>query len=87
MVGYPCSCCGYLTRSISDHGTFEICPVCFWEDDDAQFDDPTFSGGANDVSLQQAKINYLKDGACSPKFKNEVREPFDTEIPSQDAES
>ncbi len=31
MKGIPCLCCGHLT--IGQRAEFEICPVCFWEDD------------------------------------------------------
>lgn len=49
----PCRCCGNLT--IEEYGDFEICAVCGWEDDDIQFCDPDFSGGANELSLNEAK--------------------------------
>lgn len=26
-----CLCCGY--RTLDERGVFDICPVCFWEDD------------------------------------------------------
>ncbi|NLK46035.1 MAG: hypothetical protein GX297_05205 [Treponema sp.] len=29
---YPCPCCGNRTLSQPDYGSFEICPVCYWED-------------------------------------------------------
>lgn len=28
---HPCPCCGFLT--LGERSNFEICPVCFWEDD------------------------------------------------------
>ncbi len=28
---YRCLCCGYLT--LESRGEFDICPVCYWEDD------------------------------------------------------
>ena len=31
MKKYRCLCCGY--RTIGERGRFEICPICFWEDD------------------------------------------------------
>ena len=34
---------------------FEICPVCGWEDDGVQNDDPAFWGGANTLSLNLSK--------------------------------
>lgn len=78
---HPCPCCGFLTFDESPPGTFEICPVCGWEDDDAQFRDPTYDGGANSVSLEQARINFVTIGAVDKKFLNSVREPFVEEIP------
>jgi len=52
----PCRCCGALT--IEEYDEFDICDVCGWEDDDLQFDDPDFEGGANEMSLNQAKEAY-----------------------------
>lgn len=31
MKQYKCLCCGYKT--LSSRGEFDICPVCYWEDD------------------------------------------------------
>lgn len=31
MKKYRCWCCGY--RTLDSRGDFDICPVCFWEDD------------------------------------------------------
>jgi Cysteine-rich CPCC len=28
---YACPCCGFLT--LDERGGYDICPVCFWEDD------------------------------------------------------
>ncbi|MBF0313784.1 MAG: hydrolase [Oligoflexia bacterium] len=62
---YPCPCCGSLTRSEEEYGTFEICDVCGWEDDFAQAKNPDFEGGANKPSLNQAKENYKNFGKIS----------------------
>ena len=35
-----------------------IISLCGWEDDDIQNDNPDFVGGANDMSLNQAKEAY-----------------------------
>ena len=78
---YPCPCCGFLTLSEGTHETFEICPICNWEDDDVQFKNPDFQGGANSESLNEAKRNYKKFGAISIKFIHEVRAPSTDEIP------
>jgi hypothetical protein len=78
---YPCPCCGYLTLENEQRGGFELCPVCFWEDDGVQFDDPDYRGGANQVSLNEARNNYTEVGACSKEFVKDVRGPLDTELP------
>ena len=80
---FPCPCCGYLTRSSSEHGTFDICPVCNWEDDDVQFWNPNFRGGANQESLNEAKKNYSLFGATSKNHTADVRKPFPNELPKE----
>ena len=44
-VKYPCPCCGSLVFAESP-GSYDICPVCGWEDDLSQLRFPT-TGGAN----------------------------------------
>lgn len=70
-----------MTLSENTHETFEICPVCNWEDDDVQFNDPDFRGGANEESLNEARENYKQFGAVSKRFIKEVRAPLLDEIP------
>lgn len=53
---YPCPCCG--NNTISELGGYEICPICRWEDDPIQSSDPSFSGGANDLSLYEAQREW-----------------------------
>lgn len=57
-VRHPCPCCGSLT--IEEPGNYDICDVCGWEDDDLQSDDPEYAGGANDMSLNQARAAFKK---------------------------
>ena len=52
----PCPCCG--RKVIENPGDYEICPNCGWEDDPTQSQDPDFEGGANELSLKQAKKQY-----------------------------
>lgn len=58
---YKCPCCGYYTFNDKPDGNYDICPVCFWEDDPIQLQDPNYAGGANKVSLLQGQkiIDYL----------------------------
>lgn len=79
--GFPCACCGFLTISDPQPGTFEICPVCYWEDDNVQFNNIDFKGGANEESLREARQNFKKFGASSLQFLKNVRAPLPDEIP------
>ncbi len=78
---YPCPCCGYRTLPEPPLGTYSICDVCFWEDDRVQFDDPDYEGGANRVSLRQARDNYREFGVSELRFKTNVRPPCSDEQP------
>ena len=69
----PCPCCGYRTLTAEHH--YEICPICFWEDDPIQFDCPGYRGGANHESLEEARQNYRTFGACCPDMLRFVRRP------------
>lgn len=48
---YTCPCCGYKILDEEPTDTFEICEICYWEDDGVQFRNPYYEGGANEVSL------------------------------------
>ena len=58
----PCPCCG--RKTIEKPGDYEICPICGWEDDPTQSQDPDFEGGANELSLNQAKKKYKAERAA-----------------------
>ncbi|HSA96047.1 MAG TPA: CPCC family cysteine-rich protein [Acidobacteriota bacterium] len=56
---YPCPSCGFLVFG-EPPGSYEICGICGWEDDRVQLADPTYSGGANDLSLATSQKEILK---------------------------
>jgi hypothetical protein len=68
-----CPCCGYKTLSSERH--YDICSICFWEDDPIQYDDPFYEGGANHISLLTAKENFEQIGACDLESIQYVRKP------------
>ncbi len=80
-MAFACPCCGFLTLDEEPPGTFQICPVCYWEDDNVQFNDPTYRGGANKMSLNEARENFKKSNACGEEFVNAVRSPLPSERP------
>lgn len=61
---YICPVC--LKHYFSDIGSHEICPICKWQDDLYQEDNPESDGGANHVSLVEARENYSKEGISDP---------------------
>lgn len=46
---YACPCCGHRVLDAAP-GSYEICPICFWEDDEVQFRWPASPVGANRVA-------------------------------------
>ena len=54
---YKCPCCGYYTLE-EPPGNYEICPVCFWEDDPKASSAPNIAFGANHISLKVARMNF-----------------------------
>ncbi|MBQ4504560.1 MAG: hypothetical protein II983_02720 [Firmicutes bacterium] len=73
---YACVCCGELTMVDRPPGTFQICPVCGWEDDNVQFKHPDLAGGANELSLNQARERYYR-GCTNEKDNNETNSCHD----------
>jgi hypothetical protein len=79
-VSYRCPCCG--CRTLDERGGFDICPVCFWEDDGQDDSDAdAIRGGPNgSLSLTQARQNFREFGACDRKSLQHVRKPTPDEI-------
>jgi hypothetical protein len=76
---YACPCCLYLT--LHERGGFSICKVCFWEDDGQDDHDAGLvRGGPNgSLSLEAARQNFARFGACEERFKAKVRPPLPEE--------
>ncbi len=58
IAQFPCPCCS--SHEISEVGGYEICSICGWEDDPVQSRYPELAGGANKVSLNQARSIWLE---------------------------
>ena len=75
-----CPCCGFKT--LTGRGQYEICSVCFWEDDGQ--DDPQADevwGGPNyELSLTTARENFKRIGASSERVLKHVRKPYEHEL-------
>ncbi len=78
---YPCPCCGYLVFDAGP-GSYDICPLCGWEDDVSQL---RFANthGANRISLRNAQlavtipavVPYERDPEWRPIAAADVEEP------------
>lgn len=77
---YLCPCCHYKT--LEERGGYDICPVCFWEDDGQDDEDAETNRvfGPNHMSLTQARANYRRFGACQQRFLQHVRPPLPEEL-------
>lgn len=53
-----CPVCGKY--EFEREGDYDICPVCGWENDGIQNSSPDMSGGANHMSLNEAREAYSK---------------------------
>jgi hypothetical protein len=79
-----CPCCGYYT--LRERGLYELCLVCFWEDDtgDEVFGEPArhgATGGPNrNLSLEQACANFQTFGASGGPGNQFVRPPHAEEM-------
>lgn len=77
---WPCPCCGYVVFG-EPPGSFEICPVCGWEDDLSQLRFASSEGGANALSLLEAQADYARKerqgsgGHGGPPPAGYVRDP------------
>jgi hypothetical protein len=61
---YACPCCN--SYEFLEPGGWDICGVCGWEDDPVQEKFPDERGGANGLSLTEARANYLATGRSDP---------------------
>lgn len=77
---YNCPCCG--CKTLGERGGFEICPICYWEDDGQDNRDAdVVRGGPNGrLSLTHARANFIEFGACEKRHITNVRKPLPDEL-------
>ena len=78
-MAFPCPCCTF--RTLTEEGAFELCPVCYWEDDgQSDADASVVRGGPNGtLSLQEARRNFNEFMASDLVWVGLVRPPLDSE--------
>lgn len=70
-----CPCCDYVTLlGVGDH---EICPVCFWQYDLTDGDRNKPSSANHGLTINEARANFSRLGACSEDMVPNVLRPAD----------
>lgn len=59
---FQCPCCDYFT--LGARGAFEVCPVCYWEDDGSDMESLDVVSGPNHITLRAARSNFERLGAA-----------------------
>jgi hypothetical protein len=67
---HQCPVCDYFT--LPKRGQYEICPICFWEDDGLDLDRPDVISGPNHLTLREARTNFQEIGACDGNARPHV---------------
>lgn len=71
-----CPCCGH--RTLERRGEWNICVMCWWEDDGSDDDKglTTASGCNAGLSLAEARVNFIRHGIFDPK-REDLRDSQD----------
>lgn len=72
-----CPCCGH--HSVHEPFGYDLCWICFWEDDPHELRWPDWDGGANSKTLIESQQTYAEIGAMDEVFLGKVRQPTEAE--------
>ena len=53
---YQCACC--LNYVFDELGSYDFCPICGWQDESLQNEYMDYGGGANEMSIRQARAAF-----------------------------
>lgn len=67
-----CPGCGQY--EFEEEDDYDICPVCFWENDSLQNNDPDCAGGANGLSLNEYRKAWEEGRIQVPHFDDDEDE-------------
>lgn len=77
MTNITCFVCGHIT--LGERCDWEICPVCFWEDDVLVSSQDESSSANSGMKVSEAQANYILYRACDESSKEHVRPPKENE--------
>lgn len=77
-----CPVCG--KTEFDEYSSFDICPFCKWEDDGLQGNDHNYAGGANHLSVNEARIEYfLLNFSTTKKKAKELHDDYSKVLVTQ----
>jgi Cysteine-rich CPCC len=76
-----CPCCDF--RTLEEHGHYEICDICYWEDCGVR--DLDDYSGPNHITLREGRAKYRKYGACDIEMTQFARSPRPFELAEREA--
>ena len=59
---HQCPCCDYFT--LESRGSYEVCPVCYWEDDGTDLSELDRESRSNHRTLREARASFERVGAA-----------------------
>ncbi|MBR1736146.1 MAG: hydrolase [Firmicutes bacterium] len=72
---FPCPVCGRY--EFEEENDFDICGYCGWENDGVQDNDHNYAGGANELSVNEARIEFfLINDEEKGRETKEIREEY-----------
>lgn len=71
-MNYVCPICGKYEL---EEGISDVCPVCSFEDDNLQVADHNYAGGANNLSVNEGRIEFFL--LNNPNTKDKAQKLFD----------
>lgn len=70
---FQCPCCDHFT--LAERRSFEVCPICGWEDDGQDLDELDRVSGPNHITLREARSNFERFGAADQSVLGLVAGP------------
>jgi len=79
---YPCACCGHMAFE-RQPGSYDVCPICWWEDDEVQLRPNWWNFGGPNKPIRVAQWKYQRRGQLPPDAVWE-REPIEGDVRDPD---
>lgn len=70
MFDWNCPVCD--TDNKSDFPDYGFCDECSWQNDPVQLDDPHYKGGANRLSLNEYKAQWVEESQRPHKKQHNI---------------